>query len=458
MPTTKSTDMSRLSITISILFIFSILSAQDGAGLALGQHNGLSGAVVNPALSLQSDHSWEVQLGGGQAFLETNYAEIQSSNLTLLLKEFENVQLYNEKTPLRDKRITVQFNHGKQYFVDAHVSVLGPGILVSPTEHLNLGFKITGRSMISGYDIPSFLSGDFFEKSDISEELTINKFQLTAASWMEYAIHLGTQQKNGKGFGVNLKWLTGYHLGLFTNEHELDLQQLTPGILEDIYNGNMEFAMSDKGKSSPSGKGVAMDLGWTFASKKNPRKYIGISLVDLGWMHYDVRLHEAKLTKIPSISIKKYKHVHSVESLPHQLEKDGVRVDTASGFNIYLPTALSLQIARPLSEHISFEAFVMQRLKFKKRQLSRANKAVFSLVFENNNFAAFVPITFYHLTEPRVGLAFRLYYLTIGSDHIMSLFGQKEFTGSDVYFRVSVYPFTRTENHRHRGATRCYAF
>ena len=61
--------------------------------------------------------------------------------------------------------------------------------------------------------------------------------------------------------------------------------------------------------------------------------------------------------------------------------------------------------------------------------------------FEHRWFGASLPVVIYNYEKFRLGVAVRLAYLTIGTDHLVSLFKSNEFTGTSFYVALKFNPF-----------------
>ena len=61
--------------------------------------------------------------------------------------------------------------------------------------------------------------------------------------------------------------------------------------------------------------------------------------------------------------------------------------------------------------------------------------------YESKWFMFSLPISIYEYESVRVGTAMRIGFLTVGSDHLLSLFGKSDFRGSSFYAALKIIPF-----------------
>jgi hypothetical protein len=103
-------------------------------------------------------------------------------------------------------------------------------------------------------------------------------------------------------------------------------------------------------------------------------------------------------------------------------------------FRVWLPATISLQFEYHLKQNIYLSALWMHPIRFNSRTVWRPAQLAFIPRWENRYFGISIPISLSNYTDPRMGLAIRIYSFTIGTDRLGSLFGVSNFNGMDFYF------------------------
>ena len=73
--------------------------------------------------------------------------------------------------------------------------------------------------------------------------------------------------------------------------------------------------------------------------------------------------------------------------------------------------------------------------------------------FETSLFEVHLPVSLYEWTQPRIGLALRVYGITVGTEKLGGFFHVSNFTGMDFYFSVKL--FFNKGNCRLKGPVHC---
>ncbi|MDX1667327.1 MAG: hypothetical protein R3350_08860, partial [Saprospiraceae bacterium] len=133
---------------------------------------------------------------------------------------------------------------------------------------------------------------------------------------------------------------------------------------------------------------------------------------------------------------------------------------------IWLPTALSIQVDRSISEMFFLNATLVQGVPLHRTAAPRGSMLALTPRLESRWYGAALPIKLYNWDTPTVGLAMRLGFLVVGSDNLGSLFGrQAEFSGTDLYVALKVNPFGKgrklaspVKGKRRNSDNGCYDF
>ncbi|MEO1624642.1 MAG: DUF5723 family protein, partial [Bacteroidota bacterium] len=132
-----------------------------------------------------------------------------------------------------------------------------------------------------------------------------------------------------------------------------------------------------------------------------------------------------------------------------------------NSFDVWLPSAISLQADYGITKQLYINGLLIQRLPTPEYAMRRGNFFAVSPRFEHRWFAASLPMSLYNWQKFRFGMAFRLAFLTIGSDNIGSILGESKWTGTDFYMALRINPFKLGLGGRsNRGGknVKCYEF
>ena len=138
-----------------------------------------------------------------------------------------------------------------------------------------------------------------------------------------------------------------------------------------------------------------------------------------------------------------------------------------SPLRIGLPTTFSLQADYKIVEYVYASALFINRIALSPNSVKATNFISIAPRFEHRWGMAALPITITEYDRLKVGAAFRLGYIIVGTDDLGSILGAKEFRGTDVYVGVKVNPFkigsssgksSKGGNGGKKGKVKCYKF
>lgn len=436
----------RLVFLVVCLLLSAISYSQESAGLIFGKQNGLLVGQINPSYILRSENKWDLQLVGAHAFFQTNYAFIDNSSLISVLRNTGTIEIPENDTPISQYERPLIFRNGENaYYLDASGEVFAPGFLYRITEGIAAGFSVRGRSMMSGHDFPAIFDQANMENFPLDSTFQLTPFSANAAAWTEYSFHGAMDLSNGYQIGVTAKYLKNKFSAFVDNNIETDISRATTNIFNSSLSSLVEFGSSTNTSwGNNQGSGFALDLGFKTTQLFPFEAEVGVSLLDIGYLKNSSTQYRVLGLDGQNLDINQYQNIESIDQLVNTIDNDVFQIDSTAGFTTYLPTALSIQIIRPINDKISIEGSLTQRIVLSDRQLQRPNSINASFVYETRSFSAFVPITIYDYKHIRIGTAVRLWYFTIGTDYLTSVISnQQDFDGTDIYVNLKVYPFNK---------------
>jgi hypothetical protein len=101
-----------------------------------------------------------------------------------------------------------------------------------------------------------------------------------------------------------------------------------------------------------------------------------------------------------------------------------------------LPAALSIQWDYHYRKQWYLNATAMQPIMSSKSYIYRPAQISVTPRYETQYLEFSMPFSLYEYRYPRVGLAARFWFLTIGTDKLLGFFNLTDFTGMDIYFSL----------------------
>ncbi len=483
--------MKHQTCAFSIL-LFTLLYSNSFSQAQLGIRNdnyaGINSVLLNPAGYINTPFDWDVNLVEGSIFAENNYAYFVNSSLLSLLSNDEDY-VYGPDNRKRD--IPVQglildyYEDNAERYAFMNASILGPSFYARFSPNIAGGFLIRMRSAGSVTGIPDDLSFYKFNELLAEESFTMQEAKANLLSWREIGLNLLHQKETASGtlgIGVNLKFLQGYEGAYVFNETPLELSNLP---FDSIQSGpgSVEFAYTttsidgDDFRLSKNGRGVGIDLGFTYAfGQADDDVYqwkLGVSVLDIGKINFDQNARFHKISTDTSAifggsEYRAYDNIHETEAaLQHfsfQVLGDSLASLQGSQFSMWLPAAVSFQFDYYIANSFFVNATVVQGVPLAKTAVSRANLIGITPRYETRWIGVAAPVSFYNFDQLRFGLAARLGPLHLGTDNLMSILGRSDFSGTDFYMGLKLNPFGKNirlgngQRGNGGGGPRCYEF
>jgi len=199
-----------------------------------------------------------------------------------------------------------------------------------------------------------------------------------------------------------------------------------------------------------------MDLGVTLGGLWGKGTQLGVSLLDVGYIRYNGVSRDYGFNPDQVLIINAYTNLTTVPEVDSLLSVDFTVTDSSNHFIVQLPTALSIQYQQKLTNKISVAGHWTQRVNVFKNQIARSNSINVTGVYDSKHLSAFLPVTLYNYHSLRIGAAVRLGILTVGTDHLMSMFGESELSGADFYMNIQLYPFKKEKKNLFPKLSRKY--
>lgn len=470
--------IKRLPLVFLFIFTISTVFAQEQTGIRLGNYAGVNGLLLNPASGISGKLNWDVNLVSTGLFFENNLGYIeQASVVSLLRSDFDiapaesvDPENYNpEATWFADFYRTNQ-----KKSVHLNTFVTGPSVFAKAGNH-SFGFFINGRATVSSHRLPANLNYYEFKEQPLGDDIGLKKLEVGALAWAELGLHYGHKVETSTGsvsVAANIKLIKPLEGGYFENKQDFfvtlvndDSIQFSGMDVEYGFSNGFSYDGSSAAYSgSKGGFGASVDLGLVYEIETNsgaPLK-LGVGILDFGKVGMPGQQHQITASSDVGLDLTEYESVTTEEELTQLVSRDFLNnIDasqTGNSISMWMPGGISLSADAPLAEHLFVNATVVRRLQFRQPGVERSNVVSLTPRYERKWVEAAIPISLYNDKDLRIGASLRLGPLTVGSDHIGSLFVPGKLSGTDFYMALRVYPFwSKGDGKGGRGGNvKCY--
>jgi len=473
-----------LPTCLFLLFITSSLKAQEQVGLRTDNYSGVNSLMLNPANFLSSSFEWDLNVAGAGFFGETNTGYIQNTRLLDIFRMYPDIEVegafdYDDESQIPDNVLVTDYykTYKKTYFMGL-TTILGPSFSMKLKSDQTFGIFTSFRAASSSHKIPASLNFYYWDQTSYYQEIDVSPVKGAAMAWSEIGLNYGKRFETYNGFidlGASIKLLQGYEGFFFENKSRVNITQI-PNDTVSMDGPNMIFGFTTTNDSreidiniKQNGMGMAADLGLVYTVEGEYKDtYLwrfGFSVLDIGKIHFNrnAEFHQVKTDEKVQLNKRDYLELNSIDESANLFSYQAFGDSTASfqsnRFGIWLPGAISLQADYAVTENVFINGLLIQRLGYKKAAVQRGNFIAVTPRFEHRWYGVSLPISVYNYEEFNVGAAFRIGFITIGTENLGSYFKRSDFTGSDFYFAIKVNPFNLNMGSNNRGkGSKCYYF
>ncbi len=489
-----------------LLFTTAVLPAQEQIGIQSMRRAGINGAAIQPASTINHPDLWDANLFEFSQHLTTNYGFLSNTGLLQLARIGSDGRFYRigeedaEKSAAQNSGTSVLYDYypgrEKRYAYNA-TSVMGPSFSISLGEMTRIGFTTRFRVVASAFDLDEDFSFYPYYNREYLNGFSVSPFDLSGAAWSEVGINFARAIETTDGqwnLGITARYLVGHRAGYFRNLENFEFEKVN---LEQVSGANVELEagltdnLSDLDNLVPerTGAGVGIDVGIQYMTGQGPdggyRWVFGASLLDFGGINFNqgAQQHRFSGDSLTVINATDYTDLYKsfvetkdidildvVERASEDILNDPDASRVANQFFMRLPTAVSLQADYAVTETVAVNATVIGGLPSNNSVgIERGTMVAVTPRYETKWYAASLPVVFQNGRELRMGAAFRVGFLTFGSEDLGSIFGQQEVNGTDFYAGIRLFPFNRgggrsgwspirVRNRRSSQKVDCYKF
>jgi len=464
----------RKSIITLLLLVCCIINsqAQDMLGTWGSNYGGVNSAIQNPAFIANSKLYFDINLVGANFGYYHNDFYLEETNSTMY--DFLHQKKYS--FPKQDAKTNYLINNVPELekaFISSRQ--MGPGFMLNIGRNaFAVSFSAREAMSVSGLPDPiaNLIKHGIADSSIIKHgPFSITKpIKVAGMVWDEtaftYARVLKSDTKDVMTLGVTVKYLTSMG-GAYLYIKNVDFDMNSKNMLS-ITNANASLGLSlpigynqtknDFGYNSSYkfGKGFGTDLGFTIQHnteihyvqrfsrlcEQEFQQYdyrLAVSLIDLGYITFKNNAISGTLTSKKQIDYNINKGYYTIQGIVDTINNYFNLADsslTRKKFTIYTPTALSFQYDKRITDNIYVTAAAIIGIPISKSAIQRPSQLAIIPRYESDIFEISMPLSFYDYTKPRLGLSARIFFLTVGTDRLLSLNGVHDYYGYDFYASI----------------------
>jgi hypothetical protein len=470
-----------LSRYVKLLLLLLLLSpgliAQERLGLVNSNYSGSAGISINPASIANSKIRVDYGLFTIHSFLENNYFYLpaQQGGLFRVLNGSYDFPYFDKPYGEGSRNVYSYYMDPSNKNIYANTRIDGPSVMFGLDDHIiavHSSMRVASSTRRLPYDIANFsyYAMDFYPQHNIYYER--DNYAMASMGWYEvgvtYATVLARPFKTLWSGGITLNWVGGYG-GAYVEGRETDYIVYNDSIL------NVDYLDAELGFSLPvnyetdqvrlfnnmlRGNGFSADLGITFQYRDKPymRRYKGMyyrkhfedylykisfAILDIGWIGFKKQAQQHSYDGVSNHHINvqhiTYDNIQDeVWTVSELLYGDPEASYRGDAFRVYMPLALSLQFDYHPSGPWFINGTFVTRLPVYKPMVERPIVLALTPRYETMEFEVSLPIVFYDMYYPRIGIAVRFYGLTVGTDNLGGFLGYMDFTGYDFYIGYKI--------------------
>jgi len=450
--------MRRWLVVLNIVPGF--LFAQEQFGAAFSNYTPTNSVFLNPSSMLDAKTWLDIHIVGAGTYANNNLVSVDNNNLIRIIRT--EGESFDE-----DEDLVYHQNKNKYHAYNATFVKVLSGVWSQGDHAAGLFFNV--RSFTAARGVPDY-AARFIENGvppyTVQHNIDYNLQKVRAASvnfgeiQLSYAYTFYKKRRDMLMGGISVKKFLSIAGGAATI-YNMDFN-VRSDTLVSIFDLEADGMYTPEAQLYAKG-GMGLDIGFTYQkmmsecssyypnSKRNgcrylPYKYLlGFSIMDIGSVKYAEDNRQYAGYNIESFDWYRYADVDVDEDNALQIfadqESDINDGKVRETDRIRLPTYISLQGDYNLwASRLYANAAIVQGIPVGKTKFGvrRANSLMVGLRYESRFFDVSLPLSLYEYKRPQVGLAFRFYFLTIGTDKLLHWFGNSNLYGGDIYAHIKV--------------------
>jgi len=456
-----------------MLLVTTSLPAQEMLGIVNSSHAGITGSIINPAVTVTSPYYLDINILAGDVFFENNYIYLAKEEYRFSRFLSKNPQYPTHGT--NNNMIVYDYYNSKDKNAYANERLLGPSVAVT-VGRSSFGFVTGARAVMSTRNVPFEMAKFAYDQMNFQLQNNINynhtrNIYNAELAWAEYGFNysyvIKQQSSDYWAGGITIKALKGYAGAYMYGDTENYIYHDGDTLQVNNFKGEFGYSLplnyeTNEYVSSPRfrGKGVGVDIGVIYEKKKDdiqnehtgklcsqsyiPYQFkIGVSILDIGRIRFNNNAEKLVFDNVSGSwsQMRAYRY-STLRNLTDTLSEIfyGNQTGLVQGneIDIALPTALSIQADVNVKNNWYVNGTAVGPLQFSKSGIRRPTIIGLTPRYETANFEVSLPITLYDFSKPRIGISARFLGFFLGTEKISGFFHYKDFTGLDIYGGIKI--------------------
>lgn len=460
-----------------VLCLPSVLVAQEQYGAAFSNYTPTNSVFLNPSSMLDAKTWLDIHIVGAGSYTNNNFVSLNGTNWVRVIR--------TEGEGLDEDDIQFHQNKNKYHAYNRTFAQVLSAVWSQGDHAAGLFFNV--RSYTAARGIPDY-AGQFIENGvpeytpQHNIDYSLKNVYVSSVNYGEiqlsYAYTFYKKRRDMLMGGISIKKFLSIG-GAAANIYNMDFNVRNDSLL-GVFELNADGMVTPDPQLYTKG-GMGLDLGFTYQkmmsdcssyypnSKKMgcrylPYKYkLGFSIMDIGSVKF-----EEDNVQFAGYSFDSYDWLNyadqdvdedNILNVFQNQEDDITEGRVKKPYKIHLPTYVSVQgdynlwASRVYANAAIVQALPISRNKFGVR---RANSLMVGVRYESRIFDVSIPLSLYEYRTPQIGLAVRVYCLTIGTDKLFHLVGRSKLYGGDIYAHLKIPIFYHPKCRAHKRGGRDY--
>lgn len=463
------------------LLFFSFVSilkidAQEMWGPSSSNFAGQYGLDLNPASIAGVPYKWELHFLSMDAAVVNNYMYLKSQS-KFISKSFKG-------EAIQEGKLTDLYTKRPNKFGYASLFMKYPAFIWTEKKW-SAGFHLSTRAEVSATNVPYHLAKFIKEGFDYDQQQNIRyevrNAKAAVLNWHELGLTFAGVLHDDREYfvtgGITVNSLYGLNAMYLDLEYADYIVPADTLLIVDEIVATYGHALPENGTNggdsplSKRGFGYSSTIGFQLYKNRNENFYnpckkrngekpydyrLGMSMIDLGYLNFTkgtrTYAFNGQSTDWYGIDTTSFGGLVQTDSIFSEQFFGGYRQSRDKReMRIYLPTAASIQFDYAFTENYFVNVSVIQRVPLGNFSIRRANQIAITPRFESRRFEIALPVSYYELFRPRVGVSFRFGIFTIGTDMISPLLGITDSYGANFYFGIAWRNFGGCDGNNTRG-------
>ncbi|MBU0489754.1 MAG: hypothetical protein KKA07_12800 [Bacteroidetes bacterium] len=430
---------------VGLITILSPVSAQEMLGIVNGNYSGSSGVMINPAGFVEQKVYKDFCIAALDVFYQNNYTIVTSGRGNFFYEFRENAMFDNHEI----HAVTDQFTKGdNQAFFSYRIN--GPSAMYAFSKHA-VAVHYASRSCQSILNMPYYVSADYYDTDynlALGTDYRTSGYSVNSLQWREigvsYSGHIIDKNKDLLLGGLTINKLNGVAgNNISVTTANLSMNADTTLVINKFTGSQMYTA---DGKSG-SGSGWGFDMGLVYHRKINQyrsnsgkackrdfnmyRYRIGFSILDLGTLNFkNAQTRSFAIDSLPLLGADSINYFGKVMMVPAS--------NNSGETKIGLPSALSFQFDFFLGNNFFINSTFVNPMNSKDNMIRRTFLFSITPRYETKGIEVNLPLTLCDNSYKRIGLSLRIYWFTIGTEHIFGMADIETSTNYDFYASIKI--------------------